>query len=84
MLEAMDSSINIVTIHIQLLNEGTTVYRPTQGRFIENSIYEVQPTSNYSVSGEEWEFPPGSLVECVFETRDNKIILIAKRNAVIS
>jgi hypothetical protein len=84
MLEATDFSIKFDTIYIQLLNEGTTVYRPTQGRLIENCIYEVQPTSNYSVSGEEWEFPPGSLVECVVETHDNKNILIAKRNAVLS
>lgn len=83
MSEEMGSSTNSITIYIPLLHEGTVVHRPTEGRLIREGVYEVLPTANYAVSGEEWEFPPGSIVECVAETRNSKEVLIAKRNAAM-
>jgi hypothetical protein len=64
MLAATASSTNAMTrtIHVRLLNEGTDVCRPTEGREIGDGVYEILPTADYDPSDEEWEFPPGSCV----------------------
>jgi hypothetical protein len=50
------------TIHIALLGEGTEVWRPVQAERIGPDLYFVLgPVPD----GEEWAFPPGSLVRCV-------------------
>jgi hypothetical protein len=79
-----NSNSNAATIYIPLLNEGITVHRPTRGIMIGDGLYEVLPTDDYAVSGEEWEFPPGSIVECVVEMRNGKDVLIAKQNAAVT
>ena len=67
------------TIYIQLLDEGTTVFRPTQGLSLGNGLYEVLPTCDYNPEDEHWEFTPGSVVRCLLETRPGgKQLLIAK------
>jgi hypothetical protein len=78
------SSTNTVTIYIPLLNEGTVVHRPTQGVMIGKGVYKVLPTANYALSGEEWEFPPESIVECVAETREGREVLIARRKVAVT
>ena len=79
--ETDSSTNNTFKIHIPLLNEGTVVYRPTLGLRIDANVYRVLPTDRYETSGEEWEFPPGSMVECVLETRGGVEVLVAKRKA---
>ncbi len=75
---AMD--LNTETIYIHLLNEGTPVMRPTQGLPLGGDlVYKVLPTTNYDPSDENWEFPPGSVVQCVKENKDGDNILIAKK-----
>ncbi len=65
-------------IYITLLNEGTSVVRPTLGNRIKDNIFEVLPTENYDPNDEEWEFPPGSLVKCEEEeVASGKRLLIA-------
>jgi hypothetical protein len=76
--------MGIQTIYIPLLNEGTWVCRPTRGLRIGDLVYKVLPTENYDESDEEWEFPPGTTVECVAQTRDGEQILIAARTASAS
>lgn len=56
------------TIYIQLLDEGTIVYRPTLGEELENGIFRVLPTEDYDPEYEIWEFPPGSLVRGEMES----------------
>lgn len=56
-------------IYIQLLDEGTEVYRLTQGEELGNNIFRVLPTDSYDPEDETWEFPPGSIVRCQLETR---------------
>jgi len=71
----------MVTIHIPLLNEGTTVSRPTLGESLGDQRYCVRPTPNYDPADEEWEFLPGSIVVCE-EVRDGGTsFLIARRLA---
>ncbi|MBN2502627.1 MAG: hypothetical protein JXB38_17740 [Anaerolineales bacterium] len=51
-------------IFIQLLDEGTTVYRPTYGEVIAENIFRVLQTENYDPKDEIWEFLPGMVVQC--------------------
>jgi hypothetical protein len=66
-------------IYIQLLDEGTTVYRPTQAVSMGNATFLVLPTSDYDPDDEVWEFLPGSLVACDKEIKGGEEILIARR-----
>ncbi len=75
----MVSSTNILTIYIPLLNEGTTVVRPSQGVKLGENTYKVLPTQSYDPNDEAWQFPPGSIVACASETRNRQEILVASR-----
>jgi hypothetical protein len=55
-------------IYVQLLEEGTVAYRPTRGEQIRSNAYRILSTDDYDSKDEVWEFPPGSIVECVEET----------------
>ena len=69
------------TIFISLHDEGTTVLRPTQGRWLRDGLYEVLPTYDYDSDDEHWEFPPGSIVRCVPVEHEGERILVAKELA---
>ena len=75
----MASSTSVQTVYVPLLNEGTSVVRPTQGVKLGENLYRVLPTVDYDPNDEEWEFSPGSVVECVVETRGGKEILVARK-----
>ena len=47
-------------------------------------MYRVLPTTDYDPEVEEWEFPPGSIVECILETRDGREILVARKMAYMT
>jgi hypothetical protein len=79
----MVSSTEIRPVYVPLLNEGTSVVRPTQGIRLGGDIYRVLPTPDYDPNDEEWEFPPGTAVECVRETRNGQEVLVARREAAI-
>jgi len=79
MSAATDS--NTSTIYISLLDEGTTVFRPTQGVPVREGVYEVLPTSDYNPEDEHWEFTPGSVVHCLIEEHEGDMILVAKELA---
>jgi hypothetical protein len=65
------------TIYVELLDEGTTVVRPTQGEALAGDVYRLLPTPDYDPDDEHWEFPPGSVVRCVKEIRDGEEVLVA-------
>lgn len=65
-------------IYIPLLDEGTSVIRPTEGKQIKENIFLVLPTENYDPSFESWMFPPGSTVECQREVWENEEVLVAR------
>jgi hypothetical protein len=77
----MASSSSVLTIYIPLLNEGTPVVRPTQAVKLGENLYRVLPTQDYDPNDEEWGFPPGSVVECVLETRSGREVLVARKRA---
>jgi hypothetical protein len=77
----MASSTSALMIYIPLLNEGTSVVRPTQAVKLGENLYRVLPTQSYDPNDEEWEFPPGSVVECVLKTRSGREVLVARKRA---
>ncbi len=64
-------------IYIQLLDEGTTTFRPTQGISQGENIFEVLPTPDYNPENENWEFVPGSLVRCICKKDEKEEMLLA-------
>jgi hypothetical protein len=77
----MASSTSVLTIYVPLLNEGTSVVRPTRGVKLGENLCRVLPTQHYDPDDEEWEFPPGTIVECGLEVRNGKEVLVARRRA---
>ena len=75
----MVSSTDVIELYIPLLNEGTTVLRPTTGIVLGPNVVQVLPTSDYDPDVEEWEFLPGSHVQCAVEVRGGREILVARR-----
>lgn len=64
-------------IYIQLLEEGTKVYRPVPAIEIENNIYEVQGFEIYDLEDEVWEFLPGTYVLVEEQSLDGEYVLVA-------
>ena len=58
----------IVELYVRLLDEGTSVSRPTKAVSLGNGLFKLLPTKNYNPEDEHWEFPPGSIV-CAKEVR---------------
>jgi len=54
--------MNIVTIYIRLLDEGTEVSRPAQAEQIEDGIFRLLASPDYDAEDERWEFVPGTIV----------------------
>jgi hypothetical protein len=77
MLVAMDSNIEVV--YVKLLAEGTDVYRPAEAIKIKDGIYKINIPANYDQDDEEWEFIPGSLVECELMQLGGKFVMVASR-----
>ena len=79
MLEEKVLNINSMrtNIYIQLLNEGTEVYRPVPAIEIKNNIYKLEGSEIYDPKDEEWEFEPGTLVKTERKCFEGEMVLIA-------
>lgn len=75
---------HIAKIYIPLLDEGVSVVRPTQAEWVKDDIFKVLPTDDYDPDNEHWQFPPGTLVICEPEIREDKALLVAQEEVVIS
>jgi hypothetical protein len=79
-----EKATNIDTVYVRLLDEGTVELpaRPTKGERMGSMVYRLLPTPDYDPEDEHWEFLPGTLVHCVYETwwRGERILL-AKNKA---
>lgn len=64
-------------IFVQLLDEGTDVYRPTEAVPLERGLYRLLPTPNYDPEDEKWEFPPGSVVRARWQVLGGKRVIVA-------
>jgi hypothetical protein len=71
--------MSIVTVYVHLLHEGTTVLRPVPAIPIHDNIYLLEKVPDYDPDDEEWEFLPGSRVQCELETHEDEQIIVAKK-----
>jgi hypothetical protein len=55
------STENKLIVYVQLLNEGTIVYRPTTAISMGPNVVKLLEPSDFD-SDEEWEFPVGAVV----------------------
>jgi hypothetical protein len=53
--------MNDQQIHVELLDEGTLVWRPVSATWIKDKIFKIKGTIP---EGETWAFQPGEIVEC--------------------
>lgn len=58
-------------VFVQLLDEGTVVYRPTEAVDLGSGRYRLLPTPDYDPDDETWEFLPNTVVVCSFRTFSN-------------
>jgi hypothetical protein len=56
--------LNTETVYVQLLNEGTVVYRPTHAIILEEGTYRLLATPDYDPDDEIWEYLPNTIVVC--------------------
>jgi hypothetical protein len=75
-----DQDSDIKTIYVHLLDEGTTVLRPTQGESMGGGIYRLLPTPDYDADDESWEFLPGTIVRCTTQISDGEEIVVARES----
>ena len=78
-LEHLDLNIKKMKkkIYVQLLNEGTKVYRPVSAFEIENNIYKLEGYELYNPDDEVWEFLPGTIVVVEEQYLEGVKVLIA-------
>ena len=64
-------------IYVQLLNEGTVVYRPAPARERSTNTFEILRPDDYDPADEQWEFPPASVVRVALKEIEGKQKLVA-------
>jgi hypothetical protein len=72
------------TIYVQLLDEGTKVYRPVSATKIQKGIYEIKSSEIYNSEDEIWEFPPNTCVIVEEQYLDGENVLVAIKEVPIS
>ena len=68
-------------IYVRLLNEGVDAWAPAPARSIAPSVYEIIKPGDYNPEAEEWEFVPGTVVECEERVVGERRIIAAVRRA---
>jgi len=67
-------------IYIQLLGEGTLVYRPVLSVKVDEDVYQVGGKDIYDPDDEEWEFLPESIVKVEErELEDGKVLVAVEK-----
>ena len=64
-------------IYVQLLNEGTIVYRPVPATIVAKSICDINGEETYDLEVETWEFPPGSRVTYAKKNLQGELVPVA-------
>jgi hypothetical protein len=65
------------TVFVRLLNEGTTVLRPVKALYHGGNRYVLIRPADYDAMDEQWEFPPGAVVECQLRHVSGEELLVA-------
>ena len=77
MSEETVSCISTQEVFVHLLNEGTSVLRPAQAIASGGMRFKLVEPEGYDPDDEQWEFPPGSEVECRVEILAGREVLVA-------
>ncbi len=64
-------------IYVELLDEGTTVFRPVPSTKIKDGVYKLGGEDFYDPEDEKWEFEPESLVKVKEKSLSGEIVLVA-------
>jgi len=64
-------------IYVQLLNEGTKVFRPVPAIEVGNFIFEIMGSDIYKPEDETWEFLPNTCVLVEEKKLSKKNVLVA-------
>ena len=78
MSEETGSSTSAREVFIPLLNEGTRVLRPARAIACGGRRYRLLKPDDYDPDDEQWEFPPGSEIECRVEVFAGREVLVAQ------
>jgi|JI8StandDraft_2_1071088.scaffolds.fasta_scaffold222072_1 hypothetical protein len=65
------------TIYIQLLGEGTVVYRPVPAIEVGENIYKLKGGEIFDPKDEEWEFTPDTKVRVEQKELEGEKVLVA-------
>lgn len=66
-----------MVVYVQLLDEGTVVYRPVHATIQSHDIVVLEPPDDYDPEDERWEFPPGSVVRVGYKMLSGGVTPIA-------
>lgn len=69
----------IQEILVRLLNEGTDVYKKAKGLCINPRTFILLKPNDYDPDDEDWEYKPGSIIECVIEEHGGKEYMVAAK-----
>jgi hypothetical protein len=64
-------------VYVRLLNEGVEVYRPVVASRVSTTTYILGGADLCDPEDEEWEFPPGSLVNVQERILNGDVVLVA-------
>ena len=67
-------------IYVQLLEEGTTVYRPVKASKIKLNVYRIESFDLFDPDDKTWEFLPGTSVIVEERLMQNEKVLVAVNN----
>ncbi len=69
--------VDIASVYVQLLNEGTTCYRPAPFVQLGHDTVQLLAPPGYCPEDEEWEFVPGSVVRLAWKILSSGRVLVA-------
>ena len=68
-------------VYVQLLDEGTDVWRPVRATALPDGTFRLLEPDGYDPNAETWEFPPSTKVRCVtrkFSDGDEGLVAVAR------
>jgi len=70
------------SVFVRIFDEDGSMLRPVPAENLGNLKFRLlEPPEGYDQLVEEWEFPPGTVVECRIGWKDHPDIIIALRRA---
>jgi hypothetical protein len=73
----LENKSKMINVYVRLLGEGVEVYRPVGASRVSTTTYILGSAALYDPGDEEWEFPPGSLINVQERALDGDVVLVA-------